>query len=120
MNKEKKKIKVSKGMKIKSRSTSDRILDLFIYLFFSLFGFVCVYPFYYIFINTISNNKLSEKGSIIWLPKGLHLQNYIDAFKIPGLGQAAFISISRTVLGTALTVFFAAFLGYMFTRETMW
>jgi ABC-type glycerol-3-phosphate transport system permease component len=118
--KEEKRINTNKGMKIKSRTKSDRILDVIVYTFFSLFGFVCVYPFYYIFINTISNNKLSEKGSIIWFPKEMHIQNYIDAFKIPGLGQAALISISRTIIGTALTVFFAAFLGYMFTRETMW
>ncbi len=110
----------NKGNKIKSHSVSDRILDVITYIMFSFFAFVCIYPFYYIFINTISNNKISEKGGVIWYPKGLHLQNYIDALKIPGLGQAALISISRTVLGTALTVFFAAFLGYMFTRETVW
>ena len=78
-----------------------------------------LYPFYYIFINTISNNKLSEQGGVIWYPKGIHLQNYIDAFKIPGLGQAALVSVSRTVIGTALTVIVAVFLGYMFTRETL-
>lgn len=120
MSKEKNYTKLKKRNKIKTRSTSDRILDVIIYTIFGLFGFACVYPFYYIFINTISNNKLSEKGAIIWFPKELHLQNYIDAFKIPGLGRAAYISISRTLIGTALTVFFAAFLGYMFTRETMW
>lgn len=120
MKKEKMYVKENKRNKIKNRATSDRLLDVIVYTFFSLFGFVCVYPFYYIFINTISNNKLSEKGSILWFPKEMHLQNYIDAFKIPGLGQAALVSISRTVIGTALTVFFAAFLGYMFTRETMW
>ena len=112
--------KKNKRNKIKSNSISDRVLDVITYTIFSLFAFACVYPFYYIFINTISNNKLSEKGGIIWLPKEMHLQNYIDAVKIPGLGQAAMISISRTVIGTILTVFFAAFLGYMFTRETMW
>ncbi|WP_429143002.1 carbohydrate ABC transporter permease [Anaerotaenia torta] len=109
-----------KRNKIKSHSIGDRILDVATYTIFTLFAFVCAYPFYYIFINTISNNKLSEKGAIIWLPREMHLQNYMDAFKIPGLGQAAFISVSRTVIGTVMIVLFAAFLGYMFTRETMW
>jgi ABC-type glycerol-3-phosphate transport system permease component len=113
------KIKTNRRNRIKRHSLSDRLLDTINYLVFSLFAFVCVYPFYYIFINTISNNKLSEKGGIVWIPKGIHLQNYIDAIKIPGLGQAVFISISRTVIGTALTVLIATFLGYMFTRETM-
>lgn len=105
--------------KIKNTSLSDRIFDIINYFIFALFAFVCVYPFYYIFINTISNNKISEKGGVVWIPKGIHLQNYIDAFRIPGLGQATLISVSRTVIGTALTVLLAAFLGYMFTRETM-
>lgn len=112
-------ISSDKRNKIKERTLSDRLLDVVNYTVFSLFAFVCVYPFYYIFINTISNNKLSEQGGIIWYPKGIHLQNYIDAFKIPGLGQAALVSVSRTVIGTALTVIVAVFLGYMFTRETL-
>lgn len=103
----------------KKQSVSDRLLDITNYTIFSLFAFVCLYPFYYIFINTISNNKISEKGGVIWVPKEIHIQNYMDAFKIPGLGQAAFISVSRTIIGTALAVLIAAFLGYMFTRETM-
>jgi ABC-type glycerol-3-phosphate transport system permease component len=109
----------NKRNKIKKHSLSDRLLDVVNYTVFSLFAFVCVYPFYYIFINTISNNKISEKGGVVWIPKGIHFQNYIDAFRIPGLGQAAMISISRTVIGTALTVLVAIFLGYMFTRENL-
>ena len=119
MRKEKQ-LKSHKRNKIKHRSFSDRMLDVVNYTLFSLFAFVCVYPFYYIFINTISNNKISEKGGVVWIPKGIHLQNYIDAFRIPGLGQAAFISVSRTFIGTALTVLLAVFLGYMFTRETLY
>lgn len=113
-------LKSSRRNKIKHKSLSDHMLDVTTYLIFTAFAFVCIYPFYYIFINTISNNKLSERGGIIWLPKGIHLQNYIDAMKIPGLGQAALISVSRTIIGTVLTVLIAAFLGYMFTRETIW
>jgi ABC-type glycerol-3-phosphate transport system permease component len=111
--------KKNNRISMKNVSINDRLFDVINYFIFSLFAFVCVYPFYYIFINTISNNKLSEKGGIVWIPKGIHIQNYLDAFKIPGLGQAAFISVSRTIIGTVLTVILAAFLGYMFTRETM-
>ncbi|MBE5832813.1 MAG: carbohydrate ABC transporter permease, partial [Butyrivibrio sp.] len=56
---------------------------------------------------------------IFW-PKGFHLHNYVSAFRIDGLLQAFKISLMRTVLGTALTVFASAFLGFMFTQEKMW
>jgi ABC-type glycerol-3-phosphate transport system permease component len=98
----------------------DRTMSVINYTIFFLFALACVYPFYYIFINTISGNKLSERGIVMFYPMGIHLKNYIDAFKIPGLVDAAFISVARTVIGTSLTVLFAAFLGFMCTREHLW
>ena len=89
-------------------------------MIYSIFAFVCVYPFYYIFINTISANDLSERGKIVFWPKGIHFTNYLNVMKIDGLLQATKISLARTVIGTFVTVIVAAFLGYMFTRETMW
>ena len=112
-------IKVDKRNRIKEDRLSDRLYDIVNYIMLFLYAFICVYPFYYIFINTISNNKISESGGVIFYPKDVHIQNYVDAFKIPGLGQAALISISRTIIGTVFTVVIATFLGYMFTRETM-
>ncbi len=109
-----------KKRKRQKQSLADIVISIIIYVFFGAFAFICVYPFYYIFINTISSNELSQKGLIIFLPKAVHLQNYIKAIKIPGLLDAAVISVGRTLIGTLLTVVSTAFLGYMFTRETMW
>ena len=81
---------------------------------------MCVYPFYYIIINSISANNLSERGKVIFWPLEVHFTNYENVFKIPGLLDAAKTSLLRTVIGTVLTVMIAAFLGYMFTRQTMW
>lgn len=101
-------------------SIGDKILSAVTYLVYTLFAFVCAYPFYYIFINSISANNLSERGKVVFWPKGLHFTNYINVLKIPDLFNALMISVERTVIGTALTVIIAAFLGYMFTRETLW
>lgn len=113
--------KEPKTKKIKYKvSIGDRIISILTYVIYSIFAFVCVYPFYYIFINTISANDLSERGKIIFWPKGIHFTNYLNVMKIDGLLQATKISLARTVIGTFVTVIVAAFLGYMFTRETMW
>ncbi len=90
------------------------------YSWFVLFTLLCIFPFYYLFINTISNNDLSSRGLVLFYPVGFHLTNYMDVFKLPGLGLAAVVSIARTVIGTVLTVFAAAFLGYLFTKNEMW
>lgn len=102
------------------QSFEDALISVLTYVFFAAFAFICIYPFYYIFINTISSNVLSQKGLIVFLPHGIHIQNYIKALKIPGLLNAATISVGRTLIGTILTVVATAFMGFMFTRETLW
>ena len=102
------------------RSFGDRMISVITYIVYALFAFVCVYPFYYIFINSISANNLSERGKVILYPMEIHFSNYISVAKIPSLLDAAQVSVLRTVIGTALTVIVAAFLGFMFTRQTLW
>ncbi|MGO4109745.1 carbohydrate ABC transporter permease [Paenibacillus sp. YAF4_2] len=101
-------------------STTDKMISVLIYTMFSLFALICVYPFYSIIINTISANDISARGDVVFFPKHIHFQNYLDVFKIPGLWDAAVISLGRTVIGTTLTVGASAFLGFMFTQEDMW
>ncbi len=101
-------------------SAGDRILSISCYVIFTICAIICVYPFYYIVINTISNNDLSAKGYIIFLPRDIHFNNYVSSLKIDGLFQAAKISILRTTIGTTATVMASAFLGFMFTQEEMW
>ena len=107
-------------MKKKKISLGDWIFNIFLGLFFTLFTLICIYPFYYLIINTISANDISANGLIMFLPKGIHFQNYIDVFKIPDLASAALVSLGRTVLGTIGAVLGAAYLGFMFTQQKMW
>ena len=57
----------------------DKLISVITYIVFALFSLICIYPFYYIFINTISANDLSEKGKIIFWPQQIHFRNYLDA-----------------------------------------
>ena len=102
------------------QSPGDRVVIVITYIVYAIFAFVCAYPFYYIIINSISANNLSERGRVLFWPMEIHFKNYSRMVSIPGLLQAAKISVLRTIVGTAFTVITAAFLGYMFTRETLW
>lgn len=101
-------------------SFGERVFLFFLYVFFLLFTLICVYPFYYLIINSISANDVSARGDVMFYPIGIHLQNYVDVMKIQGLGQAALISVGRTVLGTLCTIIGSSFLGFMFTQEKLW
>lgn len=106
--------------KKKIYTPGDVAFNIVNYTFFILLTLVCVYPFYYLFINSISSNQLSSNGEIFLYPKQIQWNNYADVFKLEGLSAAFIISILRTVIGTAFTVFASAFLGFMFTQEKMW
>lgn len=105
---------------LEARGFASRAFDVVNYLVFGIFTLMCVYPFYYIFINTISDNTLTARGLVMFYPIGVHFSNYVQVLKIAGLAQATLISVARTVLGTGLTVFASAFVGYLVTKEKMW
>ena len=102
------------------RTRDKKMFNVFNIAFFILFAFICVYPFYYLIINSISDNTLSAAGKIAVLPKGINWSNYVEVFKQECLGTAAMVSLGRTVIGAALTVLASAFLGFLFTQASMW
>jgi len=108
------------GRRRRKKSAGSRVFDIINYTVFGIFTLMCIYPFYYIFINTISDNTLTARGVVLFYPIGLHLNNYVQVMRIPGLSLAAIVSVSRTFLGTLLTVFASAFVGYLVTKEKMW
>ncbi|NLO82011.1 MAG: carbohydrate ABC transporter permease [Clostridiales bacterium] len=102
------------------RTVGNFFFNLFNYGVFLIYTLICVFPFYYIFINTISNNEMSAAGKILFLPVDIHFENYIKVFQLRGLLQATFISVARTVLGTLATLLGSSFLGYALSRQEYW
>ena len=98
----------------------DMLFNLINYLVFILFTIACIFPFYYLFINTISDNDLVVKGVINFIPRGLHLDNYISLLNVSDLSNAFLVSVGRTLLGTAFMVAASAFVGYLVTKQEMW
>jgi multiple sugar transport system permease protein/putative aldouronate transport system permease protein len=88
--------------------------------FFILFTLMCIFPFYYLFINTISENSLVRTGLINFYPRGLHIDNYLKLSQVNDLTASFLVSLSRTVLGTALTVVASSFVGYLMTKGELW
>lgn len=89
-------------------------------ILFGLVALICIYPFYYLMICTISDNNLVEAGKITLYPKGIHFDNYIEVLKVDNLGSSAIITILRTVIGTAASLLATSYLAYFFTKEEMW
>ena len=82
------------------------------------FTFLCLYPFWYIFIGSISNPNIPVR-TLTFLPKDVTLFNYKEVLQSKGLLEAMGISVARTVTGTLLSVLLTAFMAYLFTLRKM-
>lgn len=100
----------------KTTKRSDRVFYGVTYLIMILLMFICFYPFYYVFIYSISDSALAQKG-ISLFPKGVTLTNYMEVVKLDGIIRAFAVSLARTVIGTAVTVTACSFLAYLVTKE---
>ncbi|MCR5201875.1 MAG: carbohydrate ABC transporter permease [Lachnospiraceae bacterium] len=98
----------------------DVIFNIINYTVFTLFTITCIYPFYYLFINTISNNKEVSLGRVNFYPVGINIDNYLALRNVNDLGNAFIVTTTRTIIGTALMVLASAFVGYLVTKQEMW
>ena len=112
------------------RTAGDWVFDITIIVLFVLFTLICIFPFYYLLINTISDNDLVTSGKINFFPMlknaagdgvfGVQINNYAALRNVQDLGSSVMVTVARTILGTALMVITSAWAGYLVTKQKMW
>ena len=112
------------------RSAGDWVFEIAVITVFVLFTIICIFPFYYLLINTISDNDLVTSGRVNFIPMlknaegnavfGIQFNNYIALQNVQDLGTSILVTIARTVIGTALMVITSAWAGYLVTKQKMW
>lgn len=86
-------------------------------LFFLVLILACLYPFWYVLIQSLSGSVIAGKAVLV--PYRFTLYNYSQVFRLPGVFSALGVSVARTVAGTAITVLCCMLLGYLFSKEEM-
>ena len=98
-------------------SVSRKIFNVFNILFFLVIITLCLYPLWYIFVQSLSSGQLAV-NAVAW-PINFTLKNYADIFKSGDVPHAFLISVLRTSIGTACTLLACMLLGYLFSKEDM-
>lgn len=101
-------------------TANDVIFNIFAYLLFGIFVIICIFPFYYIFINSISSPAAVISKAVTFWPQGFSLETYKAVIEVKDIGQAFLITITRTILATALMVLASGIIGYLVTKQEMW
>ena len=105
-------------MRRQTKSLSSKFLRGLNFFLLIVFAFLCVYPLYFIFINSISGADAVVRGVYI-LPEDFSLEFYKSLLQMPNIPNSIVVSVARTVLGAALTVICSSFLGYMVTQSEL-
>lgn len=101
-------------------SREDKIYNIVGILVFLLITFICVYPFWYLMICTISDQNMVDLNQIVLLPHGINFRNYQEIFGVQNLSNAFTISVLRTVCTTVLSLVCTSYMAYFFTKRNMW
>ena len=94
------------------------ILDILNIIILSLFTLICIYPLYYILINSFSTPGEVAKG-VFFFPTEFSLEAYLNVIKLPGLGSSVFISVMRAVTGSLLSMLCCSFVAFLLSNKDM-
>lgn len=102
--------------KIQLGETTFDVLNHILMLFLI---FVMIYPFWYVFIISINNNNFQSWTTVFFWPKVTSFYAYKVIFSNNLFTNAYFITILRTVVGTALSVIFCGMAAYTLSRKDL-
>ena len=101
------------------KSLGEKIFDTLNTLFMLILSFVTLYPFWYVLILSLNEGSDSAYGGIWFWPRKFTLDNYRYILANPQLQSAYLVTISRTILGTILTVLVTGFAAYAMSKKTL-
>ncbi len=87
-------------------------------LILGAFTFICVYPLWYIFINSFSSPQAINRG-VYFIPREFTLEAYKQMIDIPGLTSSIGIAFARTIIGTLLTLVCCSFTAYLLSDRDL-
>lgn len=109
------KAKISKGF-LGTREKNGVLTQTIIYLLLICIGFVYLYPLIYMFITSIMSLEDLLDASSKWIPSGIYIKNYIDAFKVMNFKESVIDSFLIAFIPSICQVVICSFVGYGFAR----
>lgn len=99
------------------RSRGTLIFDTINTLIMLIICFLCIYPIWYVIVNSFNDAKDAMLGNIYWWPRVFSLQNYQTVFEDKSVLQAFKVTIGKTILGTTINVFFTAMIAFPLSKK---
>lgn len=92
--------------------------DVFVLVFCVGFALVCFYPLWYVLIASVTPYEEFVKGGLmLWPSGGVDLQYYKTIFSNSSLVNSMWISVSKTVIGTVLSLLVTSTMAYAVSKS---
>ena len=101
------------------RSEGERVWQAAIYLIVTGFCITVIYPFWYMLVLSFNEGADAMQGGIYFWPRAFTLFNYKMVLANPVILNAFGITITRTVIGTALGMVVTALAAYALASKTL-
>lgn len=96
---------------------ADSAGNVIINVFMALVIFLALYPIWYTVIVSFNNSEDTLRGGIYWFPRQFTFESYKMVFQDRSILNAFVVTILKTVIGTVVSVFFTAMVGYAFSKK---
>lgn len=89
--------------------------NLIINMLVAAFSITCIYPVIWMLYSSVKTNPEFNR-SILALPKEIHFENYVKAFKMGKLGLYSLNSLFNAIVSSAVIIIFAFIVAYFIAR----
>ncbi|MDQ8739155.1 carbohydrate ABC transporter permease [Paenibacillus sp. LHD-38] len=103
----------------KIHSLSDKLFDLFIYLFLIVIFLVTFYPFWNILVVSLNDATDSVRGGLYLWPRQFTLESYESIFRNAELINSVKVTVLRTIIGTPLSVLVISMMAYSLSKREL-
>ena len=101
----------------KKTSVADKVFVTLNTLFMIMFVIITLYPVLNTLAISLNDGTDALRGGIYLLPRKYTWKNYITVLQKDNLIMGAYITVARTVIGTALALFANAILAFIVSRK---
>ncbi|WP_339187230.1 carbohydrate ABC transporter permease [Paenibacillus sp. FSL R5-0490] len=99
------------------KTTGYRVFSYFNYAFMILAGLACFLPLLHLLGQSLSSKAAISGNMVSFWPVGFNVDAYVKTFNNSNFNGAMLTSITRTVLGTTISMFILTCAGYALSKE---
>lgn len=98
-------------------SVGDKIFRVFDYIILTLLTLSCLLPMLHVVALSFSDSVSASANKVVFIPKGFNLAAYETMLANPAFSKSFFVSVFRTIVGTAINLFITVLAAYPLSKE---